>query len=71
LVEEEKGSHWAKPSQKRFTQVYCGECARNRFKSKRNGKAPAHAKVQPFDKCKVEGCARSVKAASSMVQIFL
>lgn len=57
---------------KTITQVYCGECARNRQKSKRNGKAPAHTlKVPPFDKCKVPDCGKSVKSSTSMIQIFL
>jgi len=51
-------------------QVYCGECARNRHKTKRHGKAPAHLKP-PFDRCVVLDCAKSVKTPSSMIQIFL
>lgn len=50
-------------------QVYCGQCARNRSKTKRT--ASAAAKTKPFSKCKVEGCEKSVSAPKAMFQIFL
>ncbi|KAL1996207.1 hypothetical protein VTN49DRAFT_259 [Thermomyces lanuginosus] len=49
--------------------VYCGQCARNRSKTKRT--ASAAAKTKPFSKCKVEGCEKSVSAPKAMFQIFL
>lgn len=52
--------------------VYCGECATNRWKSKRTPKGKEKtSKTTPFKQCVVARCPSSVSNRKSMIQVFL
>ncbi|KAJ6144947.1 hypothetical protein N7470_008842, partial [Penicillium chermesinum] len=55
-------------------QVYCGECAENRSKAKAKSKKANGAqkpRIEPFSKCRVEGCNKQISAPTAMIHLFL
>lgn len=60
---DEKKSVWIV---KACGHVYCGNCATNRFVSKKG-----RSKTKPFKNCIIDGCGKRTSSKSSMIQVYL
>lgn len=52
--------------------VYCGDCANNRFSTKKRGKEKLDShRPKPFKVCVVDGCDKKTSSRTAMIQVFL
>ncbi|PGH03542.1 hypothetical protein GX51_03967 [Blastomyces parvus] len=51
--------------------VYCGQCTKNRARSRKRADSAISPKTKPFAKCVVPDCGKTVSQPKAMFQIFL